>query len=169
VHRLDKGTSGLILVARNDTAHRRLSADLAERGVSRVYLAIARGKLTGEGVVDGAIGRDPRDRKRMAVVDGGRAALTRFSVLEPLDSATYLEVRLGTGRTHQIRVHLAAIGHPLVGDATYGRGGGPMVIDRPALHAHRLEFRHPISRQALEFETPPPPDFQKALRLLRLP
>ena len=169
VHRLDKGTSGLILVARHDIAHRRLSADLAERKVSRVYLAIARGKLTGDGVVDGAIGRDPRDRKRMAVVDGGRAALTRFTVLEPLVAATYLEVRLGTGRTHQIRVHLAAIGHPLVGDATYGRGGGPKLIDRPALHAHRLGFRHPVTGDALEFETAPPPDFQKALRLLRLP
>jgi 23S rRNA pseudouridine1911/1915/1917 synthase len=169
VHRLDKGTSGLILVARHDVAHRRLSADLAERKVNRVYLAIARGKLTGEGVVDGSIGRDPRDRKRMAVVDRGRAALTRFTVLEPLNGATYLEVRLGTGRTHQIRVHLAAIGHPLVGDATYGRGGGPKVIDRPALHAHRLGFRHPVTGATLEFETPPPPDFEKALRLLRQP
>jgi 23S rRNA pseudouridine1911/1915/1917 synthase len=169
VHRLDKGTSGLMIVARHDVAHRRLSADLADRKVSRVYLAIARGRLTGDGVVDGAIGRDPRDRKRMAVVDGGRPALTRFTELEPLDGATYLEVKLGTGRTHQIRVHLAAIGHPLVGDATYGRGGGPKVIDRPALHAHRLEFQHPVSRQLLEFEAPPPPDFEKALRLLRLP
>ena len=167
VHRLDKGTSGLILVARHDAAHRRLSADLAERKVSRTYRAICRGRLTGDGVIEGAIGRDPRDRKRMAVVDGGRAALTRFTVLEALEAATYLEVSLGTGRTHQIRVHLAAIGHPLVGDVTYGRGGGSTVIDRPALHAVKLSFRHPIGGQPMEFESAPPPDFLDALSGLR--
>ena len=167
VHRLDKGTSGLMLVARHDAAHRRLSSDLAERLVSRTYRAICLGRLTGDGVVDGAIGRDPRDRKRMAVVDGGRAAVTRFRALEALTGATYVEVTLGTGRTHQIRVHLAAIGHPLVGDATYGRGRGPAVIDRPALHAVRLSFRHPIGGQAMEFESPPPPDFMQALQRLR--
>ncbi|HXA42358.1 MAG TPA: RluA family pseudouridine synthase [Candidatus Solibacter sp.] len=168
VHRLDKGTSGLMLVARHDASHRRLSADLADRKVSRTYRAIARGSLTGEGVVDGAIGRDPRNRQRMAVVDGGRAALTRFTALEPLDGATYLEVTLGTGRTHQIRVHLAAIGHPLVGDTVYGRRQPAAVIDRPALHAFRLAFRHPITGAAMEFETPPPADFVRALRLLEL-
>jgi 23S rRNA pseudouridine1911/1915/1917 synthase len=167
VHRLDKGTSGLMLVARHDAAHRRLSSDLAERRVSRTYRAICLGRLTGDGVVQGAIGRDPRDRKRMAVVDGGRAAVTRFSALEALSAATYLEVSLGTGRTHQVRVHLAAIGHPLVGDATYGRGRGPAVIDRPALHAQRLGFRHPISGQPMDFECAPPPDFLHALELLR--
>lgn len=167
VHRLDKGTSGLILVARHEAAHRRLSSDLAERRVTRVYLAIARGRLTGDGVVEGKIGRDPRDRKRMAVVDNGRAALTRFSALEPLDGATYLEVRLATGRTHQIRVHLAAIGHPLVGDTTYGRGAAAGVIDRPALHAYRLSFRHPISGAPMEFEAAPPEDFRQALERLR--
>jgi 23S rRNA pseudouridine1911/1915/1917 synthase len=168
VHRLDKGTSGLILVARHEAAHRRLSADLAERRVTRVYLAIARGRLTGDGVVEGKIGRDPRDRKRMAVVDNGRAALTRFSALESLDGATYLEVRLATGRTHQIRVHLAAIGHPLVGDTTYGRGVAAGVIDRPALHAHRLSFRHPVTGAPMEFEAAPPDDFRLALERLRL-
>jgi len=168
VHWLDKGTSGLMLVARHDAAHRRLSADLADRKVSRTYLAIARGKLTGDGVVDGAIGRDPRNRQRMAVVDGGRAALTRFTALESLDGATYLQVTLGTGRTHQIRVHLAAIGHPLVGDPVYGRKQSSPVIDRPALHAFRLAFRHPMTGVPMEFETPPPADFARALRLLEL-
>lgn len=167
VHRLDKGTSGLIIVARHDNAHRRLSAALAERRVSRTYLAICRGVVTGDGRVEGPIGRDPRDRKRMAVVDGGRPALTLFTTLESLQGATYLQVSLGTGRTHQIRVHLAAIGHPLVGDATYGRGGGPMVIDRPALHAWRLSFQHPIGGQPMEFEAPPPADFMQALERLR--
>ena len=169
VHRLDKGTSGLMLVARTEAAHRRLSADLAARKVSRVYLAIARGRITGDGVVEGKIGRDPRDRKRMAVVENGRAALTRFSALEALDGATYLEVRLATGRTHQIRVHLAAIGHPLIGDVTYGHGAGGGVIDRPALHAHRLSFRHPISDEPMDFEAAPPADFQEALTRLRRP
>jgi 23S rRNA pseudouridine1911/1915/1917 synthase len=167
VHRLDKGTSGLMLVARHDVAHRRLSSDLAERKVSRTYRAICLGRLTGDGVIEAAIGRDPRDRKRMAVVDGGRAAVTRFSVLEALAGATHLEVTLGTGRTHQIRVHLAAIGHPLVGDATYGRGRGPAVIERPALHAQRLSFRHPIGGQPMEFDSVPPQDFLQALELLR--
>jgi 23S rRNA pseudouridine1911/1915/1917 synthase len=167
VHRLDKGTSGLMLVARHDAAHRRLSSALAERRVNRTYHAICRGRLTGDGVVEAAIGRDPRERKRMAVVDGGRAAVTRFTALEALQGATYLEVGLGTGRTHQIRVHLAAIGHPLVGDAVYGRGRGPAVIDRPALHAVRLAFRHPITGQPMDFESAPPPDFLQALERLR--
>jgi 23S rRNA pseudouridine1911/1915/1917 synthase len=132
-----------------------------------LYLAIARGRLTGEGVVEGRIGRDPRDRKRMAVVDGGRPALTRFTALEALEQATYLEVRLATGRTHQIRVHLASIGHPLVGDNTYGRGAARGVIDRPALHAYRLSFRQPTTGAPMEFEAAPPEDFRRALERLR--
>jgi 23S rRNA pseudouridine1911/1915/1917 synthase len=178
VHRLDKGTSGLMLVARTDAAHRRLSADLAARRVKRVYLAICRGRLVEAGRIEAPIGRDRRDRKRMAVVESGRAAVTEFRVVEGLRDATLLEVTLGTGRTHQVRVHLAAIGHPLIGDQTYGstprsglrggpgsRGGGP--IERPALHAHRLTFRHPVTGEEMAFESAPPDDFERALAALR--
>jgi 23S rRNA pseudouridine1911/1915/1917 synthase len=167
VHRLDKGTSGLLVVARHHAAHRRLSADLAERRIKRVYLAVARGALTAPGRVDAPIGRDPRNRQRMAVVEGGRVSTTDFRPLETFDAATYLEVTLGTGRTHQIRVHLAAIGHSLLGDPTYGPAGGDPRIGRPALHAHRLRLRHPRTGEALELEAAPPPDFNRLLELLR--
>ncbi|MDP9325111.1 MAG: RluA family pseudouridine synthase [Candidatus Dormibacteraeota bacterium] len=167
VHRLDKGTSGLMVVARHHDAHRRLSADLAERRVHRVYLAVAKGLVKGPGAIEAPIGRDPRNRQRMAVVEGGRAASTTFDVLESFQAATYLEVTLGSGRTHQIRVHLAAIGHPLVGDATYGSVSGDAGIARPALHAHRLQLRHPRSGQQMEFSVPPPADFTALLEALR--
>lgn len=168
VHRLDKGTSGLILVARHDEAHRRLSADLAQRRVTRIYRAIGQGRLSGSGVVDGPIGRDPRNRKRMAVVEGGRPAVTRFQVLAAVDRASYLEVTLGTGRTHQVRVHLAAIRHPLLGDTTYGPAAGSPLIDRPALHAQRLNFRHPRTGERMELEAPLPGDLLAALDQLGL-
>ena len=166
IHRLDKGTSGLILVARDDATHRRLSADLAERLVSRHYMAISRGVLKGEGLIDAPIGRDPRERKRMAVVENGRRAVTRFQVAEALRGATLLEVQLETGRTHQIRVHLASIGHPIVGDETYGGAAGAP-ISRPALHARRLRFRHPVSGEEIVVEADPPADFVAALEALR--
>lgn len=167
VHRLDKGTSGLLVVARHHAAHRRLSADLAERRIKRVYLAVARGALSAPGRVDAPIGRDPRNRQRMAVVEGGRVATTDFKPLETFDAATYLQVTLGTGRTHQIRVHLAAIGHSLLGDATYGPAGGDPRIGRPALHAHRLRLRHPGTGDEMELEAAPPPDFLRLLATLR--
>ncbi|MEA2644961.1 MAG: rRNA synthase [Chloroflexota bacterium] len=167
VHRLDKGTSGLLVVARHHESHRRLSADMAERRIKRVYLAVARGEIKGAGLVEAPIGRDPRRRQRMAVVDGGRAASTTFTVLEAFSAATYLEVTLGTGRTHQVRVHLAAIGHPLVGDTTYGAVHGSPLIGRPALHAHKLRLRHPRTGEDLELEAPPPRDFIALLDALR--
>jgi 23S rRNA pseudouridine1911/1915/1917 synthase len=168
VHRLDKGTSGLLVVARHHDAHRRLSSDLSERRVSRVYLAVVRGRVKGPGAVEAPIGRDPRNRQRMAVVDGGRAASTTFDVLEALRDASYLKVTLGSGRTHQIRVHLSAIGHPIVGDTTYGPMTGDPRIGRPALHAHRLSLRHPGTGEAMEFTAPPPPDFVRLLDTLRM-
>ncbi|HEV3232302.1 MAG TPA: RluA family pseudouridine synthase, partial [Candidatus Dormibacteraeota bacterium] len=169
VHRLDKGTSGLMLVARSELALRRLSADLAARRVSRTYLAVAAGVLADPGRIEAPIGRDPRERKRMAVVENGRPSTTTFTPLRALRDATLLEVTLGSGRTHQIRVHLAAIGHPLLGDDVYGPRAGSTLIGRPALHAHRLRFRHPATEAELEFETPAPADFAALLRALGEP
>jgi len=166
VHRLDKGTSGLMLVARTEVALRRLSSDLAHRRIHREYRAIATGTLKDTGMIDAPIARNPRERRRMAVVEGGRAAITHFTALEPLRRHTLLGVRLETGRTHQVRVHLAAIEHPLLGDVTYGHAA-PGVIDRPALHSHRLEFDHPVSGEHLAFTAPLPPDFEAALAYLR--
>ena len=159
VHRLDKGTSGLIVVARNDASHRALSAQLSDRTLSRTYLAIARGRMRGEaGVLEGPIGRHPRERKKMAVVAGGRFARTRYQVLERKRTHTLLRCDLDTGRTHQIRVHLAASGHPVAGDDKYG--GRESGLERPMLHAWRLRLRHPRTGQEMSFEAPPPPDFE---------
>jgi 23S rRNA pseudouridine1911/1915/1917 synthase len=166
VHRLDKGTSGLMLVARTEVALRRLGAALAQRRVHREYRAIAVGRLKDTGVIEAPIGRHPKERRRMAVVDGGRDAVTHFTALEDLNRYTLLSVRLETGRTHQVRVHLAAIGHPLLGDATYGHPA-PGLLDRPALHSHRIEFDHPVSGEHLAFTTPLPADMEHALTLLR--
>lgn len=159
VHRLDAGTSGLMLAARNDAAHRALAGQLAARSLSRTYLAIVRGRPPAErGVLEGPIGRSPRDRKRMAVVERGRPARTHYRLLEQRRDLSLLELELDTGRTHQIRVHLAALGHPVAGDAAYGgrRAGEP---GRPMLHAACLRLRHPSTGEALEFEAPPPADF----------
>src|SRR5713101_3901265 len=159
VHRLDKGTSGLIVVARNDVSHRALSSQLSDRTLSRSYLAIARGRFKSDmGELEGAIGRHPKDRKRMAVVAGGRFARTRYQVLEKRRTHTLLRCDLDTGRTHQIRVHLAALGHPLAGDVEYG-GRTPGDPDRPMLHAWRLRLRHPRTQVEMSFEVAPPADF----------
>lgn len=160
VHRLDKGTSGLIVVARNDSSHRALSAQLGNRTLSRTYLAIVRGSVRGgAGEIEGAIGRHPKDRKRMAVVSGGRYARTRYSVVDRRSGHTLLRCDLDTGRTHQIRVHLAALGHPVAGDADYG--GGEPKLERPMLHAWRLKLRHPRTGQEMQFEVSPPSDFSE--------
>ena len=159
VHRLDMGTSGLIVVARNDVAHRALSSQLGDRTMSRTYLAIVRGQVKADaGELEGAIGRHPRERKRMAVVAGGRFARTRYAVVERRRTHTLLRCELDTGRTHQIRVHLAALGHPIAGDAEYG--GRDAEAARPMLHAWRLKLRHPRTGEAMTFEAPPPPDFE---------
>ena len=160
VHRLDKGTSGLIVVARNDPAHRELSRQLSDRTLSRTYLAIVRGVVTDEaGELEGPIGRHPRERKRMAVVEGGRFARTRYEVVERKRTHTLLRCELDTGRTHQIRVHLAALKHPVAGDLDYG--GGEPDLARPMLHAWRLRLRHPRTGEEMSFEAAPPADFQK--------
>jgi 23S rRNA pseudouridine1911/1915/1917 synthase len=163
VHRLDKDTSGLLLVAKNDRAHAALSRQLKERTVEKGYLALVTGRLEpGEGVIEGAIGRDPRNRRRMAVVEGGRPARTAYRVRERPHDCTLVEVTPSTGRTHQIRVHLAAVGHPIVGDALYGRPSA--LVGRQFLHACWLGFRHPADGRSLHFESPLPADLQQALR-----
>ena len=159
VHRLDRGTSGLIVVARTDASHRVLAAQLSDRTLSRTYLAIVRGRLKSEaGELEGPIGRHPKDRKRMAVVAGGRFARTRYQVVGRRGSHTLLRCDLDTGRTHQIRVHLAALGHPIAGDEEYG--GREAGVQRPMLHAWQLKFVHPRTRQEMSFEVAPPPDFE---------
>jgi 23S rRNA pseudouridine1911/1915/1917 synthase len=168
VHRLDKDTSGLLVVARTDEAHRALAEQVAAREVERVYLALARGHLESRtGTIDAPIGRERRTRTRMAVSGAGaRQARTHFTVLERLPADSYLEVRLETGRTHQIRAHFAAIGHPLAGDPTYGAGEAHG-LGRQFLHAHRLAFTHPLSGERLEFRSELPPDLQAALQRAR--
>jgi 23S rRNA pseudouridine1911/1915/1917 synthase len=168
VHRLDKGTSGLLVVARSDSAHAALQEAVRERRVERAYLALAGGRLASRtGTIDAPIGRSARRRHRMAVAGAAsREARTHFTVLELLASTTYLEARLETGRTHQIRAHFAAIGHPLEGDETYGGGAG-LALGRQFLHAHRLAFEHPRTGEALSFSSELPDELAAALRAAR--
>ncbi len=164
VHRLDKGTSGLLVVARDDETHAALQEQVREREVERIYLALAGGRLASRtGTIDAPIGRAARQRHRMAVSGAAsRQARTHFTVLELLPRETYLEARLETGRTHQIRAHFAAIGHPLTGDPTYG-GAERYGLRRQFLHAHRLSFQHPRSGESLSFSSPLPEDLAQAL------
>jgi 23S rRNA pseudouridine1911/1915/1917 synthase len=168
VHRLDKDTSGLLVVARNDAAHGALQTQVQRREVERIYLALAQGHLASRtGTIDAPIGRASRQRHRMAVSGAAsREARTHFEVLELLPAETYLEARLETGRTHQIRAHFAAIGHPLIGDATYG-GGKKYGLERQFLHAHRLAFNHPESGERLSFRSELPDDLAAALAAAR--
>jgi 23S rRNA pseudouridine1911/1915/1917 synthase len=167
VHRLDKGTSGLLVVARTDAAHAALQEQVRRREVERIYLALAGGRLASRtGTIDAPIGR-ARQRHRMAVSGAAsRQARTHFTVLELLRQDTYLEARLETGRTHQIRAHFAAIGHPLTGDVTYG-GAQRYGLERQFLHAHRLAFAHPDSGERLSFSSPLPADLEAALQAAR--
>ena len=166
VHRLDKDTSGLMVVAKHHNAHRALSTQIKERTVIKGYLALAAGALDPpNGEIDAPIARDPRHRKRMAVVMGGRESRTRYRQMERFPGFSLLELYLETGRTHQIRVHLAHLGHPLLGDGVYGRRS-PM-LDRHFLHAHHLGFRHPISGQEVEFRCGLPEDLALVLDQLR--
>jgi 23S rRNA pseudouridine1911/1915/1917 synthase len=168
VHRLDKETSGLLVVARNDATHSALQAQVQRREVERIYLALARGHLASRtGTIDAPIGRASRQRHRMAVSGAAsREARTHFEVLELLAAETYLEARLETGRTHQIRAHFAAIGHPLVGDTSYG-GERKYGLERQFLHAHRLGFTHPRSGERLDFRSEPPVELLRALAAAR--
>lgn len=161
VHRLDKDTSGLMVAAKTEEAHQSLSAQFKAHTVTKGYLALAVGAVgPAEGRIDAPIARDPRHRKRMAVVPGGREARTSYRVVERLDGYSLLEVYLETGRTHQIRVHLAYLGHPLLGDQVYGKRSP--LLDRHFLHAHHLSFQHPGSGQVLEFRSALPNDLERA-------
>lgn len=171
VHRLDKDTSGLLIVAKTDVAHRSLSAALAARQVTRRYVALSWGHLTSDALtVEQPIGRDPRDRTRMAIVQEGKAARTDFARLARFDSADLLRAHLHSGRTHQIRVHLQSVGHPVVGDDTYGGGGGRRLVALPVkrhfLHAAWLRFRHPITGAALDLRSPLPADLRQSLAVV---
>jgi 23S rRNA pseudouridine1911/1915/1917 synthase len=162
VHRLDKDTSGLIIVAKNEGAHLSLSRQLKQRRVEKSYLALVHGRLEPEeAVIEAPVGRHPRYRQRMAVVEGGREARTSYRVLRYLEGYSLVEVTPATGRTHQIRVHLAALGHPVVGDAVYGRRSP--LFPRQFLHALRLTFRHPRTGERLRLEAPLPDDLREAL------
>lgn len=168
VHRLDKDTSGLLIVAKNDRAHLSLCAQFKERTMEKHYLALATGRMREErGRIDAPIARHPTDRKRMAVVAGGREAQTEYRVLEWLRGASYLDVHLLTGRTHQIRVHMQHIGHPLVGDPIYGAKHPAIRADRLMLHARTLRVRHPSTGEEMTFTSEPPADFSSAIQKLR--
>lgn len=161
VHRLDKDTSGLMIVARNDATHRDLARQLQDRTMPRRYRAIVVGEVPDAAArIDAPVGRDPRHRQRMAVVPSGRQAITDFRRLGLVQGHTLLDVSLLTGRTHQVRVHLAYIRHPVLGDAVYGRPSP--LIGRPALHAAEITFRHPRTGKAMKLDSPLPPDFVAA-------
>lgn len=171
VHRLDKDTSGLLVVARNDRAHRILSSALAARRVVRRYAALCWGHLSEDRItVDKPLGRNPRDRTRMAVVQTGKAARTDFDRLARFDAVDLLRANLHSGRTHQIRIHLASVGHPVVGDDTYGGGGGRRLSALPPrrhfLHAAWLRFRHPVSGQVIDLHSALPEDLRVSLAAL---
>ncbi len=170
VHRIDKDTSGLLLVAKNDFAHVGLSEQIKAHTVKRAYRAIVIGGFReDEGTVEGPIGRHPTDRKKMAIVPGGREAATHWTVLERLRGATLIEARLTTGRTHQIRVHMASIGHPVLGDPVYGPKKSPYPVQGgQLLHAFRLGFVHPRTGQELLFEAEPEARFVYWLEKLRI-
>ena len=176
VHRLDRGTSGVMVVAKSDAAHRHLAKQFQSRGVEKEYLALVWGKPRAGMVLDRPIGRDPRQRKKMSTrAARGRQALTRVIDVEPFRGVSWTRVSIATGRTHQIRVHLSESGHAVVGDALYGGVRAKMpahlsmlkAVDRPLLHAARLSFDHPANGRRLSFEAPVPTDMSSVLIALR--
>lgn len=169
VHRIDMDTTGLLVVCKNDYAHNFLAEQLKEHSITRQYQAICyNGIKEEEGIVDAPIGRDRRDRKRMAIDrSSGREAVTHYRVLERLGKYTYIECQLETGRTHQIRVHMTSIGHPLLGDEVYGPKNCPFHLQGQTLHAKTLGFIHPVTKKYMEFNSPLPEYFEKLLAVLR--
>jgi 23S rRNA pseudouridine1911/1915/1917 synthase len=173
VHRIDKDTSGLLVVAKTDRAHEGLAKQFAAHSIDRRYDAIVAGLAKGEGRVDAPLARSPHDRKKVAIIASGKRAVTHWRLVRPLRHASLIECRLETGRTHQVRVHMASIGHPLLGDPVYGRNRPEhrdvlrtMNFGRQALHAARLGFVHPVTRAAMAFESKMPHDMQALFRAL---
>lgn len=168
VHRIDKDTSGSLIICKNDVAHNSIAAQLKEHSVNRVYHAIVHGVLTEEErTIDAPIGRDQRDRLKMAVVSGGKPAVTHIRVLKRFEKFTYIACKLETGRTHQIRVHMAHIGHPILGDALYASGRkSPVKCEGQTLHAKVIGFIHPHSGEYMEFDAPLPDHFRHLLEIL---
>ena len=170
VHRIDKMTSGILVVAKNDMAHERLARQVADHSAHRSYIALVAGNLKEDsGTVDAPIGRHPTERKRMAVVENGRRAVTHYRVLYRFSGVTVLALELETGRTHQIRVHMAHIHHPVVGDQVYSNGKNALGMDGQALHGWRLQLTHPVTGEQMSFEAPLPEDMRRALKRLGYP
>ena len=168
VHRLDKDTSGVMVVAKNDRAHAELAEQIKTKSARRIYVAIVHGRVTDEaGIINGAIGRSKIDRQKMAIVEGGKPATTEFRVLERFDRYSLIECRLRTGRTHQIRVHMTSIGYPLAGDPKYGARRNEFAIDGQALHSRELILSHPSTGEQMKFVAPLPADMQSILNQLR--
>lgn len=167
VHRIDKDTSGLVIIAKNDKAHIDISNQIKNREVKKTYLALVRGNIKeNEAVINMPIGRSSKDRKKMAVDKKGKEAITEFKVLKRFDGFTYIEVNIKTGRTHQIRVHMAEIGYPIVGDEVYSNGRNPFNVKGQMLHAKELEFVHPTTKKSVKFEAPLPEYFKNVLKEL---
>ena len=169
VHRIDKDTTGSIIICKNDEAHRKIARQLKEHSITRKYRAIVYGRIMEEeGTVNAPIGRHPTDRKKMAINEkNGKPAVTHYKVLERFDKYTYIECQLETGRTHQIRVHMTSIGHPLLGDEVYGNAKCPFKLEGQTLHAMTIGFIHPTTGEYVEYEAPLPEYFEHLLQILR--
>ncbi|MEE3487436.1 MAG: RluA family pseudouridine synthase [Bulleidia sp.] len=168
VHRIDKDTTGCIVACKNDNAHRAIARQLEDKTCHREYKAVCTGVIPHDsGLIDGPIGRDPRDRQRMCVIEGGKPARTHFQVIERFKDSTYIDCALETGRTHQIRAHMKYIGHPLLGDEKYGGNCSYMDTQGQVLHAYQLTLVHPSTGKEMTFEAPLPDYFSTLLKLLR--
>ena len=168
VHRIDMNTTGVLVVCKNDTAHQFIAEQLKVHSITRRYEAIVYGNLTSDGTVEGAIGRKPNDRIKMAIVSrGGKPAVTHYHVIEQLKGYTHISCELETGRTHQIRVHMSSLNHPILGDTLYGPAKCPFPLEGQTLHARVLGFIHPSTHQYMEFEAPLPAYFTELLAKLR--
>ena len=167
VHRIDKDTSGLLIVAKNDKAHIALSEQIRNREIVKKYVALVRGMIKeNEATIDMPIGRSTKDRKKMSVRKDGKIAITHFKVIQRYQGYTYLDIKIDTGRTHQIRVHLAEIGYPIVGDGVYSNGKNPFGVEGQMLHAKELIFKHPITGREMQLEAPLPKYFEDVLKQL---